>query len=382
MMVKRITALLCALMLFLSICGCSYYDVDVSAVPCLSSDELNESELKLYAEMYGALCNLGEKIYIFGHSGSEVADMYLRILDEHPEFFWLGNGYSYSSVPIINITVFSPFIYDIEKSEIQKMRTEAENKASEILSGISEFSSDYAKELYLHNALITTTQYDNECAGRILSGVTDEFMPSATIYGALCTDKAVCSGYAAAFQYLCTKIGLECRRVCGYINSDTEEEREFFVDGSHAWNIVKIDGDYYYVDVTWDDPSYDKSKEVISEVYYDYFNITEKELSKTHEIGSWENVPDCTATKHNYYTFNRMLCPVYSKRSVTEILDRQFAAGDMAIIKFNDENSFKYAKRDLIDNNEIFRLKHMPKNANGVKYTEDENSFTYMFKYY
>lgn len=62
-----------------------------------------------------------------------------------------------------------------------------------------------------------------------------------TAYGALCTGKAVCQGYAVLFYRLCKEAGLSVRIISGTGNG-----------GAHGWNIVRIGSKYYNVDCTWD----------------------------------------------------------------------------------------------------------------------------------
>jgi hypothetical protein len=70
----------------------------------------------------------------------------------------------------------------------------------------------------------------------------------------------------------------------------------------HAWNIVKLDGEYYHVDATWDDIS--EEKESI-EVVYHHFNLNDEEMQKTH-IWDKSKYPPCTGIKYNYYVYNRL----------------------------------------------------------------------------
>jgi hypothetical protein len=63
------------------------------------------------------------------------------------------------------------------------------------------------------------------------------------------------------------KVGIPSAYVLGYAN-----------DQYHAWNIVKLDGKHYAMDVTWDDPVNAKK----GKYYYNYFNITDKKISADH----------------------------------------------------------------------------------------------------
>ena len=61
--------------------------------------------------------------------------------------------------------------------------------------------------------------------------------------GVLLHKEGVCQSYAIAFYMMTTAAGLDCQYVTGKANG-----------GGHAWNQVKVDGTWYYIDCTWDDP--------------------------------------------------------------------------------------------------------------------------------
>ena len=109
--------------------------------------------------------------------------------------------------------------------------------------------------------------------------------------------KGVCAGYAFALQYLLMRAGIQSYYVVGIAGEN------------HAWNLAKIDGKWYYVDATWDDPLNNGSDDPYSP-YYSYFNITTKKLKEDHTpFDTPYNVTleKCTATAANYYTVNSHL---------------------------------------------------------------------------
>lgn len=101
-----------------------------------------------------------------------------------------------------------------------------------------EGSSDYTKIREVHNWMVDNIEYD----------VDLEADEPYSISGALTEGKAVCEGYARGFKYIMDELNIPCVLVSGTgTNSAGETE-------SHAWNYVQLDGNWYAVDVTWDDP--------------------------------------------------------------------------------------------------------------------------------
>lgn len=168
--------------------------------------------------------------------------------------------------------------------------------ASLIKSGMSE----YDREKVLHDYIINNTRYDydNYLKGTIPSESFDA-------YGCLVRGIAVCEGYSKAMKLLCDLSSLECMIVSGKSRSGSSWE-------GHAWNIVKIDGSNYHLDVTNDDPVSKSSGNILA--YY-YFNLPDSEMAIT---STWDKTkyPECTSLKNNYYYKNRLIAD--SKNAFTK----------------------------------------------------------------
>jgi len=131
-------------------------------------------------------------------------------------------------------------------------------KMNEILAEyITEDMSEKEKVKVLHDYLILRTTYD------ALDGDSRAHMPQ-TIF---IENKGVCDSYAAAFKILLNAAGLECIVVPGLAGGE-----------GHVWNQVKIDGQWYHIDVTWDDPDH---RDLI---LYDYFCIPDSKIYKDHSV--------------------------------------------------------------------------------------------------
>jgi len=133
--------------------------------------------------------------------------------------------------------------------------------------------------LRLHDRLVQHAHY-------LSLGQTSAYIA----YGPLLLGKGVCEGYARAFQLLCQQANIPCWLVYG----EAREETSWI---GHMWNVVQLDGAYYHVDVTWDDPTSGPS---LSVPRHDYFLLDDTEIGKNHR---WDraSVPACNATKWNYY---------------------------------------------------------------------------------
>ena len=146
----------------------------------------------------------------------------------------------------------------------------------------------YDRVKAIHDYLVKNVDYD-------YNGLkTGNLQPSVyTAEGALCNGLAVCQGYAEAFELLCAKAGVKAQMVYGDAGNSTDGWQ------SHAWNVVRIDGEWYQIDCTWDDPLL--NGEVISNgenITYAYFLLTDSEMYTDHIVDYTysKNVPSCTST--------------------------------------------------------------------------------------
>ncbi len=149
-------------------------------------------------------------------------------------------------------------------------------RVKEIAAGMPAggMETDYAKALWMHDVLTHGAEYD-----KTLSVHSPE--------GVLLRGAGVCESYALAYQMLLHEIGVESLYVTGTSRGV-----------SHAWNLVKLGGEWTWVDVTWDDP-------VGGEEGYDYFGLTSALLSRDHDWSGGNLVPPpADSLKYNYLLNN------------------------------------------------------------------------------
>lgn len=118
----------------------------------------------------------------------------------------------------------------------------------------------------IHDYLIDTISYDSSLSKNNIYNV----------YGALINKESVCEGYARAFKYLLDELEIPCVMVIGTAtNSQGETE-------NHAWNYVQLQGIWYAIDTTWDDPVIIGGGTASEESKYKYFLVGADSINQDH----------------------------------------------------------------------------------------------------
>lgn len=253
---------------------------------------------------------------------------------DHPELFWYKRPTSTCGNEVA-------LAYGASAEEAAVLQRRIDEIVPKYLEGIDDSMSAYDVALRIHARVIASVDYDTIALNRETQAggpAPDKIDYLRTICGVLLDGKAVCEGYARAMQYLLQKCGIECAEVAGHIR---KENGEF--DGAHAWNILKVDGDYYYLDTTWDDSSNTVQTVKKNDLGFDYFCITTEELTRTRELDLCPtDVPPCDATRGNYYHHNDYVLDTYDLSKIKAIA--QTAAGSKC-----KSFTFKCNSKELLD---------------------------------
>lgn len=176
-----------------------------------------------------------------------LSSVFRNFFDDNAEYFYASIAGSYGPGVVMRngeyvlVALNGILEYDAEK---KARAAAAKKKADEIISemyasGVRE-DSDFDKALWLHDYLANTIAYDSK--GR----VEDTYAEAGrTLDTALLDGVTVCEGYAGAYKYLLEKVGMECINV-------------YSITAGHKWSAVNVDDQWYYADVTQDDPYPDK----------------------------------------------------------------------------------------------------------------------------
>ena len=333
-----------------------------------SYQHLTESEKVWYDNIKDILASFGTRVLLLdgpmddGCGEDTIDRIFNCVMNDHPEFFYV-RGYSYTRYSREGQTVGYAFTgnYELTIDEARTRKTEIETAAEMMLDNLPADADQYEKVKYVYETLIKTTEYELDAPD------------NQNIYSVLANHRSVCQGYAKTTQYLLNRLGMECTLVVGTVESGEK----------HAWNFVKIDGEYYYLDTTWGDASYlmsEKAEETgwVPEISYDYLNITSDEIEKTHHADDREILPVCTSIAANYHVRSGTYFTDYDTEQLSAVFDSAEAAGRSEVnIKCCDSNTYDRMFVMLVADRGVF--KYLKDREKGITYIKNDNLFTLTF---
>lgn len=205
-----------------------------------------------------------------------VAEYYWR---DYPQHFWYKGSYTYRYSGAT--AIYMEPDYSMTGTQLDQARDSWQAVVKDALSGVSAGQSEYDREKHLHDWLAAKCDY---VAG----------MNAHNAYGALVEGAAVCDGYARAFQYLLYQAGIQSLFVTGSSSNPGSGLSE-----GHGWNIARIDGAYYHVDLTWNDQT--------GQLYYAYFNLEDWQILEDHQLDlNNYPLPTCDSQDANFFMRNNL----------------------------------------------------------------------------
>lgn len=333
---------------------------------------LSDGELLWYDDIKRTLGSFGEKVSLSregladGCDETDIDRLFQCVLNDHPELFFV-EGYSYTKYTRgdrITAIDFSG-TYSIDRETAETRRKEIDSAAEDLLSGIDESADQYTKVKYVYDTIIRETDYDPASSD------------NQNIYSVFVNHRSVCQGYAKATQYLLNRLGVECTLVLGTVETDGGQE-------GHAWNLVNVDGNYYYLDTTWGDASYNLQggeggeEMAIPEINYDYLNVTTAELLRSHSLKGTIPMPQCIATEANYYAKEGALFSSYDREQMQALFDRARAENREGVaVKCTSEECYFEILTKLVDDQEIFL--YFGEENSTVAYAQNDSQMSLTF---
>ncbi|MBP1549422.1 MAG: hypothetical protein J6A05_05400 [Oscillospiraceae bacterium] len=249
-----------------------------------SYNQLNEKQLYIYDAVIAAAEKLKTDVAlstVMDISADDYCEVYQQIYNDEHALFYIDTKMQYAMNTNTKKLASAIIFYKYSDEKIAEMQKAIDAEVKRVLDGITPDMTDYDKVKYFHDYLASSVVYDESTEN------------CRDIYGVFVDKKAICGGYSKAFSHLCDKVGIETVTVTG----DADGE-------AHMWNMVKIDGQWYNIDITYAVTE----SELGNYVRYDYFCVTDEMLASTRSI--YEQIytyPKATATDCDYYVKNGLM---------------------------------------------------------------------------
>lgn len=233
---------------------------------------------------------------VMGITADDYLAVYQQIYNDELNMFFIDPKIQYSIQSSTKTVASAVIIYKHGEEEINRMENAIDEEVNRVLGGITEDMSQYDIVKYFHDYICENVVYDDKAEN------------CNNIYGAFVNKRALCQGMAKAFSYLCGKVGIETLTITGD------------ADGiAHMWNMVKIGGDWYHIDPTYDNA---ESANYGRYVRYDYFCLDDETIYSKRDIYDTDyDYPKADAQRCNYYVRNGIVGDDWE--SVREILTEQ-----------------------------------------------------------
>ena len=299
-------------------------------------NRLENIEKQAYNAILSEIYSMPESIDVPRIDTVQLDNVFWALLSDNPDLFFVGRCCTLvTSVFGTNCSVE----YCIEKDEYEKLKSELDAVCGKVISSLTNPQDKWQTELEIHDYIVDNCEY------RMTKG--DYLCSSA--YGALVDKAAACEGYSRAAKLLLDKAGIESSVLSGVSTAANGS------GGAHMWNAVKLDGEYYYLDCTWDDPVSDNGNPV---KIYSYFNINDETIAATHSDFSYDF--KCTATAANYYIKTGRYFETYSrsdeKKLASIIASELDSGGNFVEVRFGSKKAYNIAVGELIKRGRIYNV--------------------------
>jgi len=238
-------------------------------------NQMNKAEQAAYHAIKAGLTALAPSFSVPRLEGRQLTDIFFKLRLDCPEIFY-ATGFHYRFYPdSANVEMIPEYLFD--KAKVKDHQKAIKARVEKLARPAAKLS-EREKEQYIHDFICENVRYD-----KLKKPYSHE------IIGPLGQGVGVCEGIAKSVKILCDALGIWC------IVAISDNNPEKNIRYRHAWNIVKINGTYYHLDVTFDNTL--GRGEMIR---YDYFNLGDEHFFRDHEPVIYR-VPACCDEGGFYY---------------------------------------------------------------------------------
>lgn len=295
-------------------------------------EQLEIEQKKVYDAMLQTYQKQKEKVILDPVEQSDLEMIMQYILNDHPEIYYLADQYGYE-VDSANQEYFIYYPkYRFTSDEIEEFNQQIETITKPIIDEANTRSDDYEKTKYIYDYIVDQTAY------------VEDAKDNQTILSVFLYNESVCAGYAKSLQYLLSKLNIPCSYITGYPRYEANQ--------AHAWNMVKMNGNFYYMDVTNADPV---EGEITPNYRYLYFAMTRTEMLRLYEPDQEEVLELASSIDCNYFARNNAYFTTFDIAKLEALIDQQKATEPFSmIIQCNDAEVSKEMDTYIQSNNYLF----------------------------
>ncbi|MFG6384203.1 MAG: hypothetical protein K1V96_08110 [Lachnospiraceae bacterium] len=288
-------------------------------------EHLDEQGQIVYDEMLTAILNHEESIRLSTVDLDLMRRAYTAVCGDYGGLFWV-EGYVYTRYTKGEELVGLEFApkYTMTEEERRTTQKQIDDIVDAWLCGISINDTDYDKAKYVYQFLALNTEYVKDAPN------------SQNIISVFLERKTVCQGYACAVQYLLGQLGIQSVIVSGTALGEP-----------HAWNLICLEDEYYYMDATWGNNGYQNGEgKEKSFIDYNYMTMTTAEMQMGHAPNQDIDLPECTAVKNNYYRKEGNYIENWEPEKIGTCLIQAWEQGRIITLRFSDnhlkDQAFQY----------------------------------------
>ena len=240
---------------------------------------LSKAEQSSYQAMQAGLQAFAPSFPVPLLENRALTDVFMKLRLDCPQLFYAGT-FQYRYYPDSRNAELIP-AYLFEKGKLKEHQKALQSRVEKLVRPVAR-CSDEEKLLYIHDFICENIHYD-----KLKKPYSHE------IIGPLGHGVGVCEGIAKSVKILCDALGIWCMiALCG-------NNPEKGIKYRHTWNIVRINGQYYHLDATFDN-TLGKSEDGSVSIRYDYFNLDDSQIFRDHEP-LIAPAPHCGDHEHFYY---------------------------------------------------------------------------------
>lgn len=303
---------------------------------------LEEDEQVIYKEVLKALTNMEVESPVSTIQPEILEKAFLCVMNDYPGLFYV-EGYTFTKYTvdgkIEKITFSGTYTMTAQQKVENQLKIDA--YVQQCLEGISDTTDEYEIVKYIYEYLAQHTEYDMQAED------------NQNICSVFLNGRSVCQGYAKAMQYLLDQTDVFSTLVTGTVKNGT----------GHAWNLVEIENEYYYTDVTWGDAyyifeenEYNYEEGTMPQINYDYLCVTTEEIKNTHVISNVVPLPECTSMVANYYVKEGAYFTDLDMDKIEALFAKAYEQNEkMVTLKCANETVYNSLSNELLTNQKIFQ---------------------------